>query len=82
MDAEIGCGFEIAKYSFRCGQMHLKGLNVVATESSDTEGDVWSASKCGIHQGSNYREIFFSINGFVLAVGVVQVNFRIELRFC
>jgi len=40
--------------SFRCCQVHLKGMNIVATKGSDAEGDVWSASKRSVHQGTNY----------------------------
>jgi len=50
MNLKSGSILQVSEYSLCHRCMHFKRLNIVPAESSDTEGDVWSASKCHIHE--------------------------------
>ena len=58
--------------------MQLKWLDIVSAESSDAEGNVWSTSKCRIHEQSDHRQVFFAVSQFVFAAGVTQIFLRIK----
>jgi len=82
MDAEFGGCLQIPKHSSRGGQMHFKRLNVVSAQSSDTEGNVRSASKCRVHQGADDRQVLLSIGGLVFALGVGKIHLMVKRRPC
>jgi len=50
VNSKSGSGFELLKHSLCSHCMHFKRLDIVSTESSETEGDVQSASECYIHE--------------------------------